>query len=165
MSSLSSTNLSQWRHRHLPIFWLGFKQESCDQQEGKGKVFCPNQLVPHPCLSPQKVPHHTAPPTLVPSKSYPSPAPSPQKAPHEKVPLPLKTPLSPRSMGRKFCCRCGSISPTHPSLSSRNFQRLWDFMTGPMGPWVPTWKPWEKYDFANWKSLHYGFTVKLGWEV
>ena len=54
------------------------------------------------------------PPSL---KKHPFPLPLPLK----KSPLPL-----PGSIGRDSRCHCGSISP-HPSLSSPNFQILWNF--------------------------------------
>ena len=129
----------------------------------KRESFLPQSISSPPLSVPSKSPPSHCPSHSRPLKKPPSPAPSPQKAPHEKVPLPLKTPLSPRSMGRKFCCRCGSICPTHPSLSSRNFQRLWDFMTvprpGPMGTYLETVR---KVWFCQLKELAYGFTVKLG---
>ena len=53
-----------------------------------------------------------------------------QLAPHplspSKSPPPPPQPL-PGSIGRDSRCHCGSISP-HPSLSSSNFQTLWNFI-------------------------------------
>ena len=97
-----------------PFHGTPLVKETCDSADGtKHPSLCDSDPKQEICDQQEKesfCSNQLAPHPLSPSKSLPPP---PQSLPG--------------SIGRDSRCHCGSISP-HPSLSSSNFQTLWNFI-------------------------------------